>query len=301
MTSSGTYVFGPSNGECVLAAFERVYIRAPELRQEHIRRCGRLAEVPDLCYISDMEDGPLIIVYQAVNKINGKRYIGMTARGLRVRSRGHRASARAGYEGAFNRALRKYGAEHFEFSILEACVDTKTALRRERELIEQHKPQYNIAAGGLSGPQGWKHSEESRKRMSESRKGKPSGRLGATLSAESIAKRTASRALNPSRYWLGKKRSPETVAKIAASRPFWPTPKAPTPETLEIWLTNMRGANKKRMKAIRCLTDGVVYESMKAAVRFYGMKHDTLQRALRDKRPVAGGAAAGLSFEWCDG
>lgn len=35
MTSSGTYQFTVSNGEAVLAAFERVRVRAPELRQEH--------------------------------------------------------------------------------------------------------------------------------------------------------------------------------------------------------------------------------------------------------------------------
>lgn len=36
MTSSGTYAFSPSNGELVLAAYERVQIRAPALRQEHM-------------------------------------------------------------------------------------------------------------------------------------------------------------------------------------------------------------------------------------------------------------------------
>jgi len=36
MTSSGTYSFAPSNGELVLSAFERVQIRAPEIRQEHM-------------------------------------------------------------------------------------------------------------------------------------------------------------------------------------------------------------------------------------------------------------------------
>ena len=36
MTSSGTYSFSPTNGELVLSAYERVRIRAPELRQEHM-------------------------------------------------------------------------------------------------------------------------------------------------------------------------------------------------------------------------------------------------------------------------
>jgi hypothetical protein len=36
MTSSGTYAFTVTNGEAVLAAFERVQVRAPSLRAEHM-------------------------------------------------------------------------------------------------------------------------------------------------------------------------------------------------------------------------------------------------------------------------
>lgn len=37
MSSSGTYSFLPSNGSIALSAFERIQVRAPELRQEHMR------------------------------------------------------------------------------------------------------------------------------------------------------------------------------------------------------------------------------------------------------------------------
>lgn len=36
MTSSGTYSWSISNGELVLAAYERIQVRAPSLRQEHM-------------------------------------------------------------------------------------------------------------------------------------------------------------------------------------------------------------------------------------------------------------------------
>lgn len=36
MTTSGTYLFGPSNGQLILSAFARIQIRAPSLRQEHM-------------------------------------------------------------------------------------------------------------------------------------------------------------------------------------------------------------------------------------------------------------------------
>lgn len=41
MTSSGTYTFSLSNGEAVLAAFERIQIRLPEARQEHMHVAKR--------------------------------------------------------------------------------------------------------------------------------------------------------------------------------------------------------------------------------------------------------------------
>lgn len=41
MTASGTYNFSLSNGEAVLAAFERCQLRLPELRQEHLASARR--------------------------------------------------------------------------------------------------------------------------------------------------------------------------------------------------------------------------------------------------------------------
>ncbi len=41
MASSGTFDFSPSNGELVLAAYERIQIRTPELRQEHMLSARR--------------------------------------------------------------------------------------------------------------------------------------------------------------------------------------------------------------------------------------------------------------------
>lgn len=41
MTSSGTYDYTLSNGEAVIAAFERVQVRVPSLRQEHMASARR--------------------------------------------------------------------------------------------------------------------------------------------------------------------------------------------------------------------------------------------------------------------
>ena len=41
MTSSGTFSFSPSNGELVLAAYERIHVRTPSIRQEHMLSARR--------------------------------------------------------------------------------------------------------------------------------------------------------------------------------------------------------------------------------------------------------------------
>lgn len=59
-----------------------------------------------------------------------------------------------------------------------------------------------------------KFSEEHRRKMSEAHKGKPSGMLGKTHSAETKAKMAKAH--------VGKKHSEETIAKMAAKRSeYW--------------------------------------------------------------------------------
>jgi group I intron endonuclease len=258
------------------------------ISQRALSRCGTLVAWDDFCYHDNMDAEPLIIVYQAINKVNGKRYIGMTSRGLAWRRNGHKAQAKAGSSMIFCRAIRRYGFDAFEFSILEVCLDIETALTRERELIAQHKPEYNSAAGGLRGAQGWKHSEETRAKLRASHIGKPSYWRGKKRSPESIEKRTATRALNPVKPWLGKKRSPETIAKIIASRPFLPPPPPPTPEVLKKRLVNMHTANAKRMKRVQCVTDGQIFSSIRHAARHYGIAKSMIARCCsgKTKNPV---------------
>jgi len=68
--------------------------------------------------------------------------------------------------------------------------------------------------GHKEGMTGKHHSEETKKKISESRKGKGTGNMpwskGKKLSKETRAKISK----NSARYWLGKKRSQETIDKI---------------------------------------------------------------------------------------
>lgn len=235
------------------------------------------------------------IVYIAVNRVNGKRYIGMTTRGLQYRKSGHASQAKAGGNSYIGKAIRKHGPHNFDFSILEVCRDQRSCLDREREIIAELKPEYNTAAGGLTGPQGWKHSEETRLYLSSIKIGKPGARIGSKLSAESIAKRTESRSKNPVRYWLGKKRSPETVAKIIASRALLPPPR-PTTDKEKQFKRELCARNTKVLsRPIICLNDSIKFESCVHASRYYGISKSAIRRCCNGENVKAKG---GLRFEY---
>lgn len=66
---------------------------------------------------------------------------------------------------------------------------------------------------------GRKHSEETKQKMSETRKKNPTNYWqGKKRSEETKEKIRISKLLNPTRYWSGKKRRPQTMEKIAAKK-----------------------------------------------------------------------------------
>lgn len=96
-------------------------------------------------------------IYKAVNKMNGKIYIGKT-NNFEKRRREHFLDRRN--NSLFDRALRKYGDESFEWSILEDCIPTlEAANEREKYWISQYNAYYrwpgskgyNMTCGGDGG------------------------------------------------------------------------------------------------------------------------------------------------------
>lgn len=58
-----------------------------------------------------------VVAYEAVNKINGHRYVGVTAAGMTARRRGHRHAAKSG---SVSKAIKRKGTLHGRsFLILE--------------------------------------------------------------------------------------------------------------------------------------------------------------------------------------
>lgn len=103
---------------------------------------------------------------------NGKRYIGITSQELHSRfDNGN------GYKGnPMKRAIKKYGWENIKHFLLFDNLTKDDAEKKEIELIKKYnsnniKYGYNIASGGHSS-NGCKHSDITKKKMSDWHKGK---------------------------------------------------------------------------------------------------------------------------------
>lgn len=116
------------------------------------------------------------IVYMHENKINHKKYIGITCQKPAQRWRNGK-----GYKiGAFKNAIEKYGWNNFEHIVLYEHLSKEDACLKEIELIKKYKTMnkefgYNMCEGG-NLTVGYHHTEESKNKMSEKRKGMYKGK-----------------------------------------------------------------------------------------------------------------------------
>jgi len=118
-----------------------------------------------------------MIVYKAVNKINGKCYVGQTVNTLHKRSMSHiRTAKNKEKDYPFHRALIKYGEDSFEWSVICECNTKKEMDEKESFYIKELKSHvsdngYNLTLGG-EGNLGWIPSEETKRKISEANKGR---------------------------------------------------------------------------------------------------------------------------------
>ena len=105
-------------------------------------------------------------VYCHTNKINGKRYVGITKQKPEKRWRNGLGYKHNDY---FYNAIQKYGWEEFSHEILFSDLSEKDANMKERELIAKwdltnREYGYNIENGGNSGKT---VSEETKRKLSD--------------------------------------------------------------------------------------------------------------------------------------
>jgi len=119
----------------------------------------------------------LFIVYMHTHRTNNKKYIGITCQKPKDRWRNGK-----GYNvGYFANAIKLSGWDMFIHEILYEDLTIEQAKEKEIELIAKYNTMnaeygYNLTIGG-NVTTGYKYSEESRKKMSESRIGRHKGEL----------------------------------------------------------------------------------------------------------------------------
>jgi group I intron endonuclease len=131
-------------------------------------------------------------VYQILNIKDNKRYIGSAAN-IFKRFREHKCALRRNlhYSKYLQRAWNKYGENQFTFSILLEC-EKEMLISNEQKMMNLYdstnvKKGYNLRILACNNL-GIKWSEESKKKLSEIRKGKPSNKRGTKLSEETKRK-----------------------------------------------------------------------------------------------------------------
>lgn len=116
-------------------------------------------------------------VYIHINKINNKKYVGITKTSF-VKRWGKNGSGYTGdKKSVFGRAIEKYGWENFAHEIFVTNISKERACALEIILIETLRTRdkrygYNIQPGGQLGNTGVVFSEGSRAKMREAKIGK---------------------------------------------------------------------------------------------------------------------------------
>lgn len=224
-------------------------------------------------------------VYCHTNKLNGKRYFGITSMRPEVRwgnGNNYRSSRH------FNFAIEKYGWDGFTHEVIAEGLTKEEACQMEQDLIKKYKTTddrygYNLSTGGESGAagvvvsaetrakrsassKGRKFSEETRKKLSQAAKGR-------TFSPETLAKMSAAK--------KGKPLSKEHAKKIGDAN----RGKSLSEETK----AKIRESRRYMMKSVYCFETDTTYESVSEAARQLGLERANLNATLKGKHEHCGG------------
>lgn len=200
----------------------------------------------------------MFTVYCHINKVNGKRYVGITKQNPKTRWHSGNGYNNSEY---FWRAIKKYGWKNFEHKILYENLTKEEAEKIEIQLIAEWKTTnrakgYNIANGG-------NHvgcvPEETKKKISKGHKG-----IATELHRTEETKRKISKGLK------GIKRSDETKKKMSDF--------AKSRGMSKITKQRFAEANEKRKIPVICIATGVEYESASEAARQTGLCKSTILR-----------------------
>ena len=202
-----------------------------------------------------------MIIYKITNQINNKQYVGQTVRSLTERFQEH-----ARKNSVVSQAIKKYGIENFIIEQIDSAKTIEELNKKEILWIDKLNTMqpngYNLCSGG-GNTKGYAHKPKSRKLMSAHRKGKYTGKQN---------------------HFYKKKHSKETRKKMSEA---WT-------EERKRQLADLSRERNMRNQAVkvRNLETKQVFNSIKEAAEYYGLKPTHITRVCRGKRKTTGG------FHW---
>lgn len=111
------------------------------------------------------------IVYKITNTINTKVYIGITDN-LEQRWQQHKKDAKSKLSRPLYRAMKKYGIDNFTITPICSTLTREDLGTVEQQLIAEHNTMtpngYNLTSGG---ERSWAFSEDTKKKISNTKKG----------------------------------------------------------------------------------------------------------------------------------
>lgn len=252
-------------------------------------------------------------VYLHRNKTNGKVYVGLTCSPVE-----RRWQSGWGYSSQplFWNAIQKYGWDNFDHEVVQSGLNKQSACQLEMELISKYKSNdrqfgYNRDNGGYAPGRvseqtkivlreknlGRVMSVESRRKMSEARRGKPltdaqkrqldSLHVGRPM-PDHVKEMHRQRMIG-NKIWLGRSIPEETREKIrqkAIGREFSAEWRQHISEAKKGKNT---GADNPTSRAVLCVETGVVYDTMTAAAKAVNGSRNRIRESCLDERKTSGG------------
>lgn len=203
-------------------------------------------------------------IYITTCTVNGKKYLGQ-------RKYSHGWESYLGSGVAFRKAVKKHGRNNFVREIICEADTAEELNRLELELTIEYDvvnsdAWYNVCYGG-GATSGFKFSAETKQRMSEKAKGRYTGDK------------------NPM-YGVHRKLTEEHKRKISMNHKDQLGEKN--------WMYGKMYGQNPRSRMVRCVENGVVYDSAKRAAHELNVNYSNVIGVLKGRRNQVGG----LHFEY---
>ena len=223
-----------------------------------------------------------MLIYKIENKINGKIYVGQTTRTLQERMGEHLRNNRNYY---IDNAIKKYGIDAFEITILEICDTLEKLNEREIFWIKEFNCKipngYNLTDGGRNFS-GYIPTQEQRARRSKMQTGRKASKETCLKRSESLKGHvvTEETRLKLSKAHTGKVMSAEARANMSKARKG-----KKLSESHKIHLAE----SAKNKRAVRCIETAIIFNSIGEAANWASVSRCCISETCSKKQHTAGG------------